>query len=401
MKEFNKIRSNALQVGKRFSAPVFFDDGENMFIGEGKYVTQFHLDTLRRWKIPYVLTYGTVMDDEEDCVEELDGELEEVEELDNVEEVEIVEDLAENDVPAEAIVISKEYRGSIQTMNSIFIAIKRNESFENNLVDSVAMTINRIAMDEKSGALSFVLNRGQNSGYAASAVNTAVMSATLAIKLGLPQRDVLLIIKAALLHDIGMLNMDSGILEKKTKLTPEEFESLKMHPVNAERFITGKMMFPREIGAIVVQHHEHFDGSGYPDGRKGSEISLAARILSVCDTFEALVSDKPYRNSLIGYDAVKKLLELSGTSFEPSIVKLFVNAFGVYPVGSLVLLSDSAVARIISSEENALFLPTVQIINSGKTAGELTQKGNIVRLRQERSLYIVRPVDPKELNPFV
>ncbi len=400
MKEFNKIRSSSLQIGKRFTAPVFFDDGENMFLGERKYITQFHLDTLKRWKIPYVLTYGTVMDDDEEVVEELSAELDDVEELDNVEEVEIVEALAEDEVPAEAMVISKEYRGSIQAMNSIFIAIKRNETFDSNLVDSVAMTINRIAMDEKSGALAFVLNRGQNSGYAASAVNTAVMSATLAMKLGLPQRDVLLIVKAALLHDIGMLNMDSEVLEKKAKLSPEEFESLKMHPVMAERFITGKMMFPREIGAIVVQHHEHFDGSGYPDGRKGNEISLAARILSVCDTFEALVSDKPYRNSLIGYDAVKKLLELSGSSFEPSIVKLFVNAFGVYPVGSLVLLSDSAVARIISSEENALFLPTVQIVSDGKTSGGLTQKGNIVRLRQERSLYIVRAVDPKELNSF-
>ncbi|MGB8775279.1 MAG: diguanylate cyclase [Terriglobales bacterium] len=126
---------------------------------------------------------------------------------------------------------------------------------------------------------------------------------------------------AALLHDIGKLAIPEHIVSKPGRLTPEEFEKMKIHPlVGAE--ILERVQFPYPVVPIVRAHHEKFDGTGYPLGLKGTEIPIGARILSAVDFLDALASDRQYRRALPLHEAMTRLVDESGKSFDPQVVRV-------------------------------------------------------------------------------
>jgi putative nucleotidyltransferase with HDIG domain len=126
---------------------------------------------------------------------------------------------------------------------------------------------------------------------------------------------------AAFLHDIGKLAIPEQILNKPGKLTPEEFEKIKTHTVVGADILE-RVKFPYPVVPIVRSHHEAWDGSGYPDGLKGEEIPIGARILTVVDCFDALASDRPYRKALPIEEAMAILKSKAGIQFDPAIVQL-------------------------------------------------------------------------------
>ena len=146
----------------------------------------------------------------------------------------------------------------------------------------------------------------------------------LATRVGITETAQIRAIEAAsLLHDMGKLAVPEYILNKPGKLTPAEFEKMKLHAsVGAD--ILSAIDFPYPVVPIVRHHHENWDGSGYPDGIKGSDIPIGARILSVVDCFDALTSDRPYRPRLSNADAIAILVERRGSMYDPLIVDTFI-----------------------------------------------------------------------------
>ena len=139
--------------------------------------------------------------------------------------------------------------------------------------------------------------------------------------LGLTEEETDALRAAALLHDIGKLAVPDHIINKPGRLTAAEFEKMKIHPiVGAE--ILEKVAFPYPVAPIVRSHHEKWNGKGYPDGLKGEEIPMGARILAVIDCLDALASDRQYRKALPLDEAMKKVAEESGVSFDPRVVKI-------------------------------------------------------------------------------
>ena len=126
---------------------------------------------------------------------------------------------------------------------------------------------------------------------------------------------------AALLHDIGKLAVPEHIISKPGKLTPEEFEKMKTHPVVGAEILE-RVEFPYPVVPIVASHHEKWDGTGYPSGLRGNEIPIASRILSVVDCFDALASDRQYRRALPLDEAIAVLSSEAGTAFDPQIVSI-------------------------------------------------------------------------------
>jgi len=126
---------------------------------------------------------------------------------------------------------------------------------------------------------------------------------------------------AAFLHDIGKLAVPEHIINKPGKLTPEEFQKMKIHPVVGADILE-RVQFPYPVVPIVRSHHEAWDGSGYPDGLKGEEIPIGARILTVVDCFDALASERPYRKALSNTEAMAVVRSKAGTQFDPAIVQL-------------------------------------------------------------------------------
>jgi diguanylate cyclase (GGDEF)-like protein/putative nucleotidyltransferase with HDIG domain len=146
----------------------------------------------------------------------------------------------------------------------------------------------------------------------------------LAKRVGIKEDKLLKAIEAAaLLHDMGKLAVPEYILNKPGRLTPAEFDKMKLHAsIGAD--ILSAIDFPYPVVPIVRHHHENWDGSGYPDGIKGTDIPVGARILSVVDCFDALTSDRPYRPKLSDTDAVKILMERRGSMYDPLIVDTFI-----------------------------------------------------------------------------
>ena len=129
-----------------------------------------------------------------------------------------------------------------------------------------------------------------------------------------------------MLHDIGKLAVPEHIISKPGRLSPEEFEKMKIHPlVGAE--ILERVQFPYPVVPIVQAHHEKWDGSGYPYGLKGEQIPIGARILAAVDCLDALASDRQYRRALPLDEAMERLQAESGTAFDPTIVQILKNHY--------------------------------------------------------------------------
>jgi len=144
--------------------------------------------------------------------------------------------------------------------------------------------------------------------------------------MGLPKDQMQALLTASFLHDIGKLAVPEHIINKPGKLTPEEFEKMKIHPVVGAD-ILGRVRFPYPVVPIVRSHHEAWDGSGYPDGLKGADIPVGARILSVVDCFDALASDRPYRKALPLEQAMEFVKSKAGSQFDPGIVAILESRY--------------------------------------------------------------------------
>ena len=150
----------------------------------------------------------------------------------------------------------------------------------------------------------------------------AEYAVSIAQELSLPEREVENIRLAALLHEIGIIGIREGLLHKPGKLSDEEYNHVKTHPLVAERMLKP---IPELRGVIPYIKHEHerYDGKGYPDGLKGEEIPLGARIIAVADAFDAMTSDRPYRSAYRAEEAMAELERKAGSQFDPRVVEVF------------------------------------------------------------------------------
>jgi len=198
---------------------------------------------------------------------------------------------------------------------------------------AAATAIGRWASDTAAEALASVLapqphHRGQPSDM------IAAMATSMALELGLPRDEIERIRIASLLHDLGKLAVPPEILDKLTALTDLDWQAIGEHP-RIGQVILEEASALREAVPVVLHHHEHYDGSGYPHGLRGKEIPLGARIVAVADAYHAMIHDRPYKNARDHGAALRELRSNAGSQFDPEIVNLFCELFvaGVPPDG--------------------------------------------------------------------
>ena len=154
----------------------------------------------------------------------------------------------------------------------------------------------------------------------------ATLASNIASAFNIAEHDGFLLQQAALVHDIGELDMARDYISAARTLTPEERIDLQRHPVIGEQ-TTSKLGLPRAVQLIVRWHHEWWNGSGYPDCLEGEQIPLAARILRAADTYASLISARPYRAAMSADDAMKYMIEFAGIEFDPAVVKVLAASF--------------------------------------------------------------------------
>jgi len=154
-------------------------------------------------------------------------------------------------------------------------------------------------------------------------------SMKIAAKMGFSEKEIGDLELAALLHDVGKIAVPESILNKPGKLTKEEFEVIKEHPVRGEAILSPVIEL-KEISRVVRAHHERYDGTGYPDRLKGREIPLGARIMTIADTYDSITSERPYRKAASHRYAMKEIIACSGTQFDPEVVEHFLEIAGTF-----------------------------------------------------------------------
>ena len=210
--------------------------------------------------------------------------------------------------------------GYAQTTAVALQKILLREHLERNLIDTISSFV--IALESKDPYLK---------GHSA---RVSLYSGELATVMGVPPADVVLMSRAGMLHDLGKLVIMDNILRKPRQLTEEEFELIRTHPVVGDKILKPLRFLACEAKA-VRHHHERYDGKGYPDGLKGDDIPLIARVVSVADAFDAMTSDRPYRSKRPLATAMEEIVRGAGTQFDP----LAAEAFSTIPLARLEQIS--------------------------------------------------------------
>lgn len=202
-------------------------------------------------------------------------------------------------------------------------------------------------------------------------VDTCIMATFLGITLGYKGEKLKKLSIAAVLHDIGKTKIKLEIINKKAPLTNYEYEEMKKHTLYGKEILNNMDIFSDEIVNGVVQHHERFDGNGYPFKLKGKQISEFGRIISICDVFTAVSANRSYRQRFDPREAYELILSGAGTMFDKDIVQEFRNTFFVYPVGCHVVLSNNLDGYVVRQNRFFPDRPVIRIIDSKKLNYEI------------------------------
>jgi len=172
---------------------------------------------------------------------------------------------------------------------------------------------------------------------------------------------------AGLLHDVGKVAIPPEILNKPGKLTDSEFTLVKSHPEEGYKILLEGNDISEVALDACLHHHEKIDGKGYPDRLPGSEISLFAKMVAVCDVYDAIASDRPYKAGWNPAEAIRRMAEWSKSHFEDLVFQAFVKSVGIYPIGTLVQLQSGRMGVIVEQSDRSLLSPQVKVFYSTKS----------------------------------
>lgn len=193
---------------------------------------------------------------------------------------------------------------------------------------------------------------------------------------GLPEKDLMQIALAGLLHDVGTMKIDPALLEKRGKLTAAEIEEVRKHTVLGYNMLKNVPALNEGVKLCALQHHEREDGSGYPLGVKGDKIHLYAKVVAVADIFHAMSNPRFYKNAISPYLVLEELQKDAFGKIDPLFVQTLINKVTTFQNGTVVKLSDNRVGEIVFADRANPIRPWVNV------------NGTIVNLAQQRSLYI-------------
>lgn len=198
----------------------------------------------------------------------------------------------------------------------------------------------------------------------AHSVNVAVLCCVIGMGLEMSEKDLDYLVMAALLHDLGKLQIPQAILNKPGRLTQEEYSIMKEHARRSYELLEGRYDISAHVKNAVLFHHENVDGSGYPNGLLGNEQSLFVRVLHVADVYDALTSKRPYKDGYSPSEAAEYLMGACGIMFDKTVVEKFLEYIPIYPRGTLITLSDNRKGIVIENSGKNNLRPIIRLIDS-------------------------------------
>ncbi len=251
---------------------------------------------------------------------------------------------------------------SVEVVRSIMTALANNTPLDGQAATDTAREIAGSVARNRDALICLVkLHDGDDYSFRHS-VSVSAIAAGFGDYLGLGRPQVGELALAGLMHDVGKALSPQDLLDKPDALSPGENARLKHHPIESCAAVSARMDVPQQVLRAIAEHHERYDGSGYPRGIKASEQSYYGQILAIADVFDALTQDRPYKARMLPDKAMSVMFAMRGKDFEPKLMEHFVKCVGLYTVGSLVRLSTGERAVVRESNPHSPLRPKVAIL---------------------------------------
>ncbi|MBN1981416.1 MAG: HD-GYP domain-containing protein [Chitinivibrionales bacterium] len=254
------------------------------------------------------------------------------------------------------------YKQSMDITVEALRSAKKTNAFSMKRIRNGAEHIVQSVLRNPDALVSLTQIKGIDEYTFTHSVNVCILTTLLATLLGYNEEELLEIGTGGLLHDIGKMQIPDRILNKPGKLTDAEFRIMKNHPMFGMEIVGKKANVSDYVKTIIMQHHERFDGSGYPYGLSGNQIHEVGLIAAVADVYDAITSDRVYKSAETPQKALATLFQNCDKEYSRHIVEIFTKHLGIYPVGSFVRLMCGVFGIVTRVEKGHLLTPRVLIL---------------------------------------
>ena len=259
--------------------------------------------------------------------------------------------------------------GTQAVVGHLLSAVRANRTLDAKSVEHAVNGMTESVLRNPDALMLFTRLREKGDYTHAHALDTAVYMTTFGRFLELPVERISLLGYLGLLQDVGKLRVPTEILAKRERLTSAELAAARRHVQHSVDILHETPGLPPGLPELAALHHERHDGSGYPRALKGRDIGMMGSIAAICDTFDALTSERPYAKAVPPSTALSLLYKWRGTFFDGTLVEQFIRCIGIFPLGSVVELNSSEVGIVIAQNMEKRLQPRVMVIRdaSGNT----------------------------------
>lgn len=313
-------------------ADDFYDVNGNILAKKGAVITENYIESLSHFEIPYLY----------------------------------ILDAHSEDIQVNCSITSKMRNEATQNLKALYEEVQAsNTQGYHKALQACLESVDRLTEDIISENIDlydvFDIKMIENYRYQ-QPINVTVIALIIGKSLQLSSLEMYRLACGAFFHDIGNALIPESILSKDGKLTEAELALVRTHAEEGYRFAKDEFNLPMRSYLAILQHHERFDGKGYPMGKKGTDISIYGRIVAIADVFDALSSRRRTRQALNPTEAFKAIIEGAGTQFDPTLVRAFIERVSPYPIGYTLKLPDGRVGVVAKNYRGRPFNPTVRII---------------------------------------
>ncbi len=300
------------------------------------------------------------------------------------------------------VVIDEETRNnSVQTVKRAFEVLRsKRTDVALEEIKSIAGQIVSEVIRNRRAMIHLTEIRTHDDYTFAHSVDVCILSLLVAVHMGYTEHRLKELAVGALLHDVGKIKVGQELLNKQAPLDPDEMAFMRGHAMfgfEILRSFKGKMTLPSIH--IALQHHEKYDGSGYPRGLSRDDIHEYSRIASIADVYDAITSDRPYRKALLPHEAYELMLVNGNQHFDPNILPIFLQLIAVYPIGTFVHLTNGDIGVVIKVPPEAPMRPTLRLIMDKKR--RLYPRNTEMDMQKYLTVFVDQVVDGRQLVNLV
>jgi HD-GYP domain-containing protein (c-di-GMP phosphodiesterase class II) len=290
------------------------------------------------------------------------------------------------------------YHNSRTVLENVFEDARLGRSIDGMAARKAVRDLTLNIISDANAMLCLAHLQDKNDSLARKAVNACILTLAFGKHIGVAKARLHDLGMGALLHDVGMVRIPDELLLKSGQLTAAERKTIEQHVLHGLKLLAATRGCNEDVLKIVQSHHEHIDGSGYPQGLKGNTISLFSRMVAITSVYEAMTRQRSYGEALSPVAAIKHLHQQRGKTFDERLVDKFIQTIGIYPPGSLVELSNGAIALVLNTHSDCRLRPLVQLVADRDKQPLLDGPRLDLQRLPGQKIHISGPADPHAPN---